>query len=291
MTVISIPAVSDVNTILYERGWKRYYAESPSDYLSLKSFSNGAAHYTVGSSRFLVHARVYLLLNHGQPYTIEIDSDQDIESFCLFFAPGFADSIQHSVVTADDQLLTNPYNSPPTSLNVFERTYPYDDNLSSSIVSLKQATIHKPMTRGWFEESLHRIMLCLLQSQTNIYREIEKLPAARPATREELYRRLHLARDYAEAIFTTPVTLEDMAQVACLSPNHLLRTFKHLFGQTPHQYRIGKKLDYACQLLEESNFSVTEICMTIGFESLGTFITLFHRRFGVTPTQYRQQNR
>jgi len=144
MTVISIPAASAENTILSEQGWKRYYAESPSGYLSLKSFSNGAAHYTVGSSRFLVHDRVYLLLNHGQPYTIEIDSDQDVESFCLFFAPGFAESIQHRVVTADDQLLTNPYNSLPTRLNVFERTYPYDDNLSSSIVSLKQAVSINP---------------------------------------------------------------------------------------------------------------------------------------------------
>jgi len=134
-------------------------------------------------------------------------------------------------------------------------------------------------------------MLCLLQSQTNIYREIEKLPASRPATREELYRRLHLARDYAEAMFTAPVTLEDMAQVACLSPNHLLRTFKHLFGQTPHQHIISNKFDYARQLLEDTDFSITDICMTIGFESLGTLSSQFHRRFGVSPTEYRQQNR
>jgi AraC-like DNA-binding protein len=124
-----------------------------------------------------------------------------------------------------------------------------------------------------------------------VYKEVEKLPAARQATREELYRRLHHARDYAAALFHQPVTLDDMARVACLSPNHLLRTFKGAFGQTPHQFITTRRLEEAGRLLRTSQQPVTEICYAVGFESLGTFSWLFHRRFGVSPSQYRRQNR
>ncbi|MCX6046668.1 MAG: AraC family transcriptional regulator, partial [Chloroflexi bacterium] len=65
------------------------------------------------------------------------------------------------------------------------------------------------------------------------YQEIETLPALRAATREELYRRLHWARDYIASAYSQPTTLETLARIACLSPTHFLRTFKQLFHQTP----------------------------------------------------------
>ena len=78
--------------------------------------------------------------------------------------------------------------------------------------------------------------------QASIYQELDAIPAMRAATREELYRRIHYAREYAAALFTTPITLDEMARVAGLSPNHLLRTFKQVFDQTPYQYVIAKRL-------------------------------------------------
>jgi AraC-like DNA-binding protein len=82
-----------------------------------------------------------------------------------------------------------------------------------------------------------------------------------------------------------------MAQVACLSPNHFLRTFKQVFRQTPHQYLIDVRLIKAKQLLTETNRPITDICMAIGFDSLGSFSTLFRRRTGLSPAQYRKQKK
>jgi AraC-like DNA-binding protein len=131
----------------------------------------------------------------------------------------------------------------------------------------------------------------LLQVHYNVYREAELLPAARAATREELYRRVHRARDFAAASFDQPITLNELANVAGLSPNHLLRTFRQAFGQTPHQYLTTLRLQRAQLLLSSSDVSVTEICFSIGFESLGSFSWLFRRRFGVSPDAFRRQNR
>jgi transcriptional regulator GlxA family with amidase domain len=130
----------------------------------------------------------------------------------------------------------------------------------------------------------------LLQVHYQVYQEVETLPAVRATTREELYRRLYLAKEYAAAAFDQPITLNDMADVAGLSPNHLLRMFKQLFHQTPYQYLTTQRLNQAQQLLSQTDRSVTDICFSVGFESLGAFSWLFRRRVGLAPTEYRRQN-
>jgi len=118
-------------------------------------------------------------------------------------------------------------------------------------------------------------------------RDVARIPAVRAATREELYRRVYLARDYIAASYDQPITLDSVARVASLSPNHLLRTFKQAFGQTPHQYLTAVRLTRARHLLATTERSVTDICMSVGFESLGSFSWLFRRQIGMPPNAFR----
>ncbi len=113
----------------------------------------------------------------------------------------------------------------------------------------------------------------------------------RHATRQELYRRLHQARDFAAASFDQPLTLDDMAAVACLSPNHFLRSLRDLFGQTPHQYLTQQRVQRARKLLQTTDASILEICIAVGFASASSFSSLFRRHVGVSPQDYRQQTR
>jgi AraC family transcriptional regulator len=276
--------------ILYEKGYSAYHGEGVG-LLSIKSFFGGQAFYEVGRNRYVVGEGAHLVLNHGQPYSIRIDADTPMESFCLFFAEGFAEDVRQCLTTSDEHILSDPFKPPTTPLLFFEKTYPHDTFLSPAILHLRTRIESGHATRGWLEEQFHQMMQRLLHVHENVYQEVEALPAARPATREELYRRLQGARDYATALFNTPLTLAELADVACLSPNHLLRTFKQLFGQTPHQFITSKRLEEAQRLLLRTERSVTEICFAVGFESLGTFSWLFRRRCGVSPTEFRRQKR
>ena len=105
---------------------------------------------------------------------------------------------------------------------------------------LRVAVAQGQLDQSWMIEQFHLIMQRLLHMQASIYQELDAIPAMRAATREERYWRIHYAREYAAALFTTPVHLDEMARVAGLSPNHLLRTFKQVFDQTPYQYVIAK---------------------------------------------------
>jgi AraC family transcriptional regulator len=230
-----------------------------------------------------------LILNQGQPYKIEIQAEQQVQSLCLFFQPGIVEETHRSLTAKPETLLDNPKASAPTDF--FERTYPRDPALFALLQRIQQHLASRYIDTGWLEEQFHWIILKLLDLHQQVYAEIDTLRPARASTREELYRHLHYARDYLEASFSQQVSLEDAARVACLSPNYFLRTFKETFHQTPHQYVISRRLEQAQHLLSRTECSVTEICLSVGFTSLGTFSWLFRRRFGLSPGAYRRARR
>jgi AraC-like DNA-binding protein len=99
------------------------------------------------------------------------------------------------------------------------------------------------------------------------------------------------ARDLIRAYHDGPVTLADCAAEAGLSPWHLLRSFRATFGETPKEFLTRLRLERAEHLLTVTDRSVTEVCLDVGFSSLGTFSALFKRHVGCPPSDYRRRVR
>src|SRR4026207_273446 len=93
----------------------------------------------------------------------------------------------------------------------------------------------------------------------------------------DLFFRLRRAREYLDDSYASEIRLDDLARVACISPFHLLRTFRQTFGITPHQYLVRRRIERAGELLQISRSSVTDICFRVGFESPGSFSSLFRK--------------
>jgi len=89
--------------------------------------------------------------------------------------------------------------------------------------------------------------------------------------------------------FIEPVRLDDVASAARLSKFHLVRAFKRIYQRTPHQYVMERRVRRARELLERTDMSVTAICFEVGFESLGSFVSLFRRTVGESPKRYRDR--
>lgn len=83
--------------------------------------------------------------------------------------------------------------------------------------------------------------------------------------------------------------IESMAKAMNMSLSTFKRKFFEVFESPPHKWMNDIKLDKAVKLIDESNFSVTDICFICGFESMTTFISLFKRKYGVSPGKYRKE--
>lgn len=107
----------------------------------------------------------------------------------------------------------------------------------------------------------------------------------------DLQIRLCRARNRLRETCDCPPSVRDVAREIGLSPYHFIRVFKAVFGETPNECRIRARLTRAKHLLLVSDRSVTEICLEVGYSSLGTFSDVFARRVGLAPSLYRRKVR
>jgi len=105
---------------------------------------------------------------------------------------------------------------------------------------------------------------------------------------EDENRRLLRARDAMDRDFARPLDVPALARVAFVSPAHFSRRFKATFGETPHRYLQRRRVERAMYLLRSTDRTVTDICMEVGFTSLGTFSRTFRDIVGVPPIAYRR---
>jgi transcriptional regulator GlxA family with amidase domain len=105
---------------------------------------------------------------------------------------------------------------------------------------------------------------------------------------EEQNRRLLRARDAMDRTYAEPLDIPALARVARVSQAHFIRTFRTTFGETPHRYLQRRRVERSMWLLRETDRSVTDICLDVGFASLGTFSRTFRDIVGVSPTAYRR---
>ena len=100
-------------------------------------------------------------------------------------------------------------------------------------------------------------------------------------------RHLLRAKDLADARYSEPLSVDDLAGAAGLSRAHFSREFRRAFGESPHAYLLTRRLERAAALLRNTDNSVAEVCLAIGLQSVGSFTTSFTRTYGQSPTAYR----
>lgn len=94
--------------------------------------------------------------------------------------------------------------------------------------------------------------------------------------------------EYIDAHLDVETSLSDLADVAKLSAFHFARSFKHSFGEPPHRYLTGRRIERAKALLDDPARSVSEIARAVGFSDPASFAAAFHKAVGTTPTGYRR---
>jgi AraC-like DNA-binding protein len=101
-------------------------------------------------------------------------------------------------------------------------------------------------------------------------------------------RHLLRAKDLADARYFEPLGVDDLARAARLSRAHFSREFRRAFGEAPYAYLLTRRLERAATLLRTTDRAVTDICFSVGLQSVGSFTTSFTRTYGMSPTAYRE---
>jgi len=242
----------------------------------------GQSRCTIEGYRIEIPEDTFLISNAGQYYSLEIESETPVETFNLHLGNALLEQIQASLSLKPETLLLDPL-APVTQPFVF----PNRLNRKDAFVCqwLEKARLHADSAS--LEANLQDLIVYLLLGQKQIQAEIKRLPALKQGTKQELHQRLNRARDclYAQPLYA--YSLEELAQIACLSKYHFLRMFRAAYGCTPHQFQLQLWVEKARALLAQTRLSVQAIAELLCFDEPASFSRLFRKKVGVYPSQYR----
>ena len=257
------------NAVLRARA-RQHYVKDYAGPFSIKSVTEGTVAWKIGGRALLVNRDSFLVLQQGEPYSMEIDERRAVSTLCVFFRDGFVESVCGSMVAQE-------LDAGPAPVGMLARLHARDERVLPGMNALA----------GHLPDYL-QLATDLLLLNEEVRRRVRMMPARRASTREELFRRVRRGQEFLHAGACEDFDLEQVARAACLSPYHFHRAFRQVFAKTPHQYRTELRLAKARRLLEGGEQSVTEVAAAVGFESLPSFSTLFRRSFGVPPAAVRK---
>lgn len=272
--------------------FKQCYFPSHIENLSLKFTFSGNEYYEYGSKRVEVRPANFLIINQGQEHASWIESENWVNSFAIYFTSDFVASAITDLLLSDEKLVTDPFTilndcgSPRFFQNLYPFTADYVNDIGLFKTYLEETGGKEPLL---IDEQLRNVFLKVIQTHQNgLSLEIKKLDAVKLSTRIEVLKRLHIARDLIESFYLKNLTIQDISRACFLSENLLLRYFKIVYKQSPHQYIMNKRLEFAKEQLLTTDDTFNEITYASGFECPSSFGRLFKERFGVTPNALRR---
>jgi AraC family transcriptional regulator len=273
------------NLVLHAKGTRHVVTDFPGP-LSIKSVIRGEVGWVVDGRNIVVDTRSFLVLGDGQKYSMDVDAPRPIETCCAFFRRGFVEQVTQDMTSPLQASIDEPQRQAPP-LKFLSRLHA--DSKSRILPSLWSlaARCSTQLQPSSFEEDFLVLSAELMKLYREITVEISRVPAAKASTREELFRRLQLAREYIHSKVDQQVSLEEVARESCLSRFHLHRSFTRVFRRTPHAYLTALRLEKAQSLLQAGR-TVTEVCMDVGFSSVSSFSRLFRSNFGSSPSSLRK---
>ena len=250
--------------------------------LSVKCAFNGEEHYRANDSHYAVDDHHFLVFNRGKTYSSWIESPRHVNSLTLNIAPHFEQTAVRSIMLRADQLLDDPVDHNTKAFRFTERLYKHNGIVSPVVKSIADRS-----NEYRIDELFYQLMEGLLQLQANTNAEIERVDKMKASTRVEIFERLLRARDFIHSSYRDNISLDDIAEVACMNKFYFLRQFRKVFKITPHQYLTERRMQVASSLLTTTDIPVTDVCCEVGFSDLSSFGKLYRRHYGVAPSDLR----
>lgn len=275
------------NEIVSELTYDAYCPEITGKYAVNAVFS-GEVDYTVDRRKLTLLPGSFIFLNDDTCYSQRISSREGVNRLSILFDEDYIADFEYAVLENDAMLLDYPSGSKRDRPRLLESIYPLHGDIKFNLMHLGKHVDNGIQDQLLLNEYLNHCLMNYYQLyQSEITAREASLNFLNGSTKAEMLKRLSVARDYMFSNYNKNIRLEDVAEVACLSVNHLLRTFKQAYQQTPHQYLTKVRLSQAKYLLRNTDYPINEIVDIVGFECPSSFIRLFRNSFNITPGKFR----
>lgn len=166
---------------------------------------------------------------------------------------------------------------------------PHGDAVSRRLQAIEARLENGFDDTRWFNEQIALLLQDAIEGEGELRHQAQRIHCVKPATRDELFRRVLLARDFILSYYDQPITLDDIAGAARLSPFHLLRLFHRTHGVTPHACLHAKRLAVASRMLAQTDCDLSEIAERSGFGTRSSLFRHLRKQCGAGGRRLRSQ--
>lgn len=276
--------------ILKERGWptvllnvkaSSVFRDNIKGPLSLFGNLNGTSFVKVDNRKVRLNDDCFFITNAGQNYTLEVEQKSEAETFNIHFGDRFGDELIQSQALSVEKILEQNQSS--------ARPFLFHNRLIRKTETVNQLIAALKTNRDELKEAelLSTLFLELFQEELKLSQTTKDFPSLKKSTREELIKRILLSADYIHEFYNQSLSLDELANVSCLSKFHFLRLFKIAMGQTPYQFITRVRIERSKWLLSSSGLEVQHIADSVGFSDSSSFSRAFYQHVGAYPSQFR----
>lgn len=274
---------SRLNELFHE--WKGGHSE-----VVIKYVISGEEKYTLNKKSYVVADGCFLLVNKGQEHEVAVAyNPKPVQGLCMSISSQLLNDVLINNTSAEGWLLDNPGGKGKAEFDFFEGIYRPDDVLNQYISSLgkmlNRETGEIPVDSG---ELFYGLAQQLLTSQSLIREKVLQINANRQSTRKELYRRISQAKQIIDERFNQQLEMAELSAAVAMSEFHFFRTYKQVYGISPHRYQVKRRLENAQKMLHENKLAITEIAFICGFADVQSFSKSFKKSFGISPAGFRK---
>jgi AraC family transcriptional regulator len=265
---------------------REFYTPVSFNSFSIKYVTGGKEVYTINGNRYTVNAGQYMLANKFCEGFVEIESRETVKGICIGIEPGILSEAVAAFIQPD-----TPF--PAMELDIFFNTPAFFENryeasqtrLGQLLLQLNTLLESNPYhIYEFIKEFYFNLSEQIIADHIPLYRQLQSIPTIKAATRKDLLRRLSRGKEFIDVYFAAPLDIATVAREALISEYHFFRLFKTVFGLSPHQYIIQKRLEYGYKILEQLNAPVSVAAIDAGFSDIYSFSKAFRKRFGISPS-------
>lgn len=257
---------------------------------SLNFAFDGEKIFQTHKKTYKVYPDCFLPLNEGTSFESMISSDNYINSFTFSFDNHTISDVIKNLTYSEKNLLDLSEDTSHRNLFPAETLLPLKTDILYGLKHIKYFIEENVNDDFLLEEYLNHILINYVKTyHENICVAKESLDCLKSQTKNEILKRLLIAKEYIYYHYNEKIELIDIAEISCLSVNHLIRNFKQAFKESPYQFLTKTRLKRSNFLIENSQEPLSEIVNQVGFECQSSFIRLYKKYYGITPGEKRKK--
>lgn len=256
--------------------------------LTIIYFSTGAGDLIIDGEKTNIENHRFIVANPYSDWEYINQENEEIDVLSFVLSEEIVSNFLYGSLAPNLGLLDNPYARFKKDFFFTKQTFDARHYASGRMLSRIYSNSNQDQyTLSCPKEIAFDILESIFYDQLRANTLIQKVKASKASTKKEIFKRILIAYEYIVSNINRKVSIKELSLISALSEYHLYRSFKYVFGKSPHQFMIHHRMKKAKFLLENKQLNASEVAFTMNFPDLPTFSKLYKKTYGVSPSQIK----